>query len=105
MMTAKELEVQRIVQATLHHDSVQKEETEKLTKKLTKNSREDHFLRVPDVLAKMNFSRATLYHMIAKGEFPQQIKLGGLSVWSSNAVNDWMTAKNNVHLPEKGDKS
>ena len=98
MMTAKELEVQRIVQSST---TVRMEGAEGLSK----HSREDCFLRISDVLAKMNFSRSTLYRMIAKGEFPQQIKLGGLSVWSSNAVNDWMTAKNKVHLPEKGGES
>ena len=98
MMRAKELEVQSIVQSskTVRMEAVGG---------LSENSREDCFLRISDVLAKMNFSRSTLYRMIAKGEFPQQIKLGGLSVWSSNAVNDWMTTKNNVHLPEKGGES
>jgi len=62
-----------------------------LEKKALKPYREDRFLRLDRVLSKVGLSRSVLYRMIEKGHFPMVIKINGsTSVWSENAVNDWM---------------
>ena len=34
-------------------------------------------------------SRATLYRMIAKGQFPKPKKLGARSVWTEQDIQEW----------------
>jgi prophage regulatory protein len=48
-------------------------------------------IREPSVLARVEFSRATLHRMIARGEFPKGIKLGPrMTVWNSADVDRWI---------------
>lgn len=50
------------------------------------------FLRLRQVLELTGFSRAQLYRLMARGEFPRQISLttGGRSVcWNSTDVQAW----------------
>lgn len=50
--------------------------------------------RIKTVLQKVPFSKATLYRLILKGDFPRAIKLTShISAWDSFAVIDWMNAK------------
>lgn len=51
------------------------------------------FLRIKDVLRKVPVSRPTIYRMIEKNEFPRPVKIGSVSLWPENEVNDWMTSK------------
>ena len=46
-------------------------------------------LRLPDVLARVPVSKAKLYRMMSKGAFPRPVHLGGVAVWSREAVDDW----------------
>jgi predicted DNA-binding transcriptional regulator AlpA len=55
----------------------------------------DSFLKLKDVCRTTALSPATIYRMMAAGEFPRQIKIGaagknGAVVWSERAVQDWM---------------
>jgi prophage regulatory protein len=51
----------------------------------------DTFLRVPDVCRIIGISRATLYEMMAKGEFPKPIKLfeRRMARWSAQEIERW----------------
>lgn len=50
----------------------------------------DRFLKIKPVLERVGLSSTSLYNLIAKGQFPAQIKIGRTSVWSEFAVNQWM---------------
>jgi prophage regulatory protein len=65
-----------------------------LNKKALTPYRDDRFIRLNVVLSKVGLSRSVLYRMIEKERFPSVIKINGsTSVWSENAVNDWMDAR------------
>lgn len=50
-------------------------------------------LRCKEVLRMVRFSRATLYRLMAKREFPQQHNLSpGTVGWSAAEVNAWIAA-------------
>jgi len=50
----------------------------------------DRFIKIKEVLQRVGLSSTSLYNFIDQGRFPAQIKLGRTSVWSENAVNQWM---------------
>jgi prophage regulatory protein len=48
-------------------------------------------LRLPAVLARVGYSRSTLYGLIARGAFPAPIRLGArASAWPSDEVDSWI---------------
>jgi prophage regulatory protein len=48
-------------------------------------------LRVPQVLDRLGCSRSTLYKMVRKGQFPQQMKIGEkISAWPEAQVERWL---------------
>lgn len=48
-------------------------------------------LRLPDVTEATGLSRATIYSMIAKGEFPSQVQLSTRCVgWKEHEVTSWL---------------
>lgn len=48
-------------------------------------------LRLPEVISRVGLKRSTLYEMIARGEFPKQIKLGPrASAWPEQSVESWI---------------
>jgi prophage regulatory protein len=48
------------------------------------------FLRIRDVVNETSLSRATIYRMIARGEFPSPIKVSTQRVaWVEGAVQHW----------------
>lgn len=48
-------------------------------------------LRLPQVLARVGYSRSTLYSKIKAGEFPAPISLGARSVaWISGEIDEWI---------------
>ena len=46
-----------------------------------------------DVLASVGMSQASVYRMIAAGEFPKPVKLGTASRWVSSEIEDWIAAR------------
>jgi prophage regulatory protein len=61
----------------------------------------DALLTLPQVLAKVGMKRATVYAAIARGEFPQQVKLGRSSRWSCAELDAWLEAKKANRTPPK----
>lgn len=54
-------------------------------------SRDDlRLMRVDQVLEVVPVSRATLYRMIRKGEFPKPCRIGRLTVWPHSDVRAWV---------------
>ena len=52
----------------------------------------DYFLRLPQVLNLIGVSKSTLYRLINKGLFPEQIKLcTRIVVWNGTEVQDWLS--------------
>ncbi len=52
---------------------------------------QDSLLRLPAVLSRVGYSRATVYAKIKAKEFPVPIKLGDRAVaWVSAEVDDWI---------------
>lgn len=48
------------------------------------------FLRVQTVMERTGLGRSTIYAMVARGDFPQPIKLGPrASAWLEAEVDDW----------------
>lgn len=48
-------------------------------------------LRIRDVIALTRLSRATIYRMVDRGEFPRQVPVARQAVaWSADAVNAWV---------------
>lgn len=51
----------------------------------------ERFIRLPEVMHLCGLSRSTLYDLIKKNAFPQQITLGGKNVaWLQSEVTAWM---------------
>jgi len=51
-------------------------------------------LTIHDVVAATSLSRATIYRMIKRGDFPNRIRLSENRVaWSENAVRKWMNER------------
>ncbi len=44
-------------------------------------------LRLPDVLSRVPFSRAQVYKLIKKNEFPAPVKIGTASLWREDEVS------------------
>lgn len=49
------------------------------------------FLRLPQVLARVPFSRSTLWRRVSDGSFPRPLKLSArVTVWRSQDIEEWM---------------
>ncbi|HET8598130.1 MAG TPA: AlpA family phage regulatory protein [Castellaniella sp.] len=55
-------------------------------------------LRVPDVLARLQVSRAHLYTLIAAGTVPAPIKLGRAARWREADIEQIVTGGGKTHL-------
>jgi len=54
-------------------------------------------LRLAGVLRRTGLSRSTLYNRIAKGEFPNQVSLGGRAIgWLEPEIDNWINARSRV---------
>jgi prophage regulatory protein len=54
----------------------------------------DNLLRVPEVLARTGFCRATLYNKIKAGEFVTPVELGSNSIaFIDREVDEWIAAR------------
>ena len=51
------------------------------------------FLRLPEVERRVGLKRATIYRMIATGEFIPPVKLRNSSAWPEHEVNAWLAKK------------
>lgn len=49
-------------------------------------------LRLPDVLERLNLSKASLYRLIQSGRFPAPVKMGGASRWFDTDVDGYLRA-------------
>jgi len=51
-------------------------------------------LRLPLVIERTGFARASIYAAIKRGEFPKAIQLGPRAVaWSSDDIDIWIAAR------------
>lgn len=51
-------------------------------------------MRMPQVAGNTGLSRASIYAMIARGDFPRPIKLGERAVgWRSEEIDAWLAAR------------
>ncbi len=54
---------------------------------------DETLLRLPDVIARIGFSRAWIYAAVADGRFPKPLKVGGRAVaWRASDVAAWIDA-------------
>jgi prophage regulatory protein len=51
------------------------------------------FIRLPEVLAAVGVSERTLYDLMRRGIFPKPAKIGKMSVWVDEEVDQWMHAR------------
>ena len=70
-------------------------------------------IRCPDVLRLVGLSKATLYRLVRKGEFPAPVKLASRAVgWKLTDVRAWVASRESTfaevgraqirHLPHDG---
>lgn len=51
----------------------------------------DRFLRINEVCNRVPFGRATIYRLMASGEFPKPYPLGARAVaWLESEINEWI---------------
>lgn len=51
----------------------------------------DRILRFPEVVAKVNRPRSSIYLMINQGLFPKPVKIGARAVgWRASTVDAWL---------------
>lgn len=56
------------------------------------NTVQERFLRLPEVLHLCGLSRSSVYDLISRNAFPQQVSLGGKNVaWLHSEITAWMT--------------
>jgi prophage regulatory protein len=52
------------------------------------------FLRMHEIIARVPFSRTHIYRLIARGEFPQNVKVGARRVaWIETEVDAWLAVR------------
>lgn len=70
-----------------------------MTDVISQISSSDHeakLLKLHEVMYRCGLSRAQIYLMMKKGEFPKQIRIATRSVaWNSQAIEDWIMKKIN----------
>jgi prophage regulatory protein len=47
------------------------------------------FVRLPEVLASIGIAERTLYALMHRGEFPRPAKIGKMSVWVADEIEQW----------------
>jgi prophage regulatory protein len=58
----------------------------------TAHSASRKLLDLRAVLQRVPVSRARLYQLIAAGEFPRQVRVGGRAFWLEHELNAWVDA-------------
>jgi prophage regulatory protein len=52
------------------------------------------FIRLPAVMDRTGYSRPSIYRKMRRGEFPQNINLGGKAVaWTESSITEWMNER------------
>ena len=52
----------------------------------------NRLLRLKQVVLKVGLSRSQIYKLIAKGSFPEQIKIGPkISAWPEQTIDQWIS--------------
>ena len=55
-------------------------------------SQANRLLRLKQVVLKVGLSRSQIYKLIAKGLFPEQIKIGPkISAWPEQTIDQWIS--------------
>ena len=49
--------------------------------------------RLPAVLARVGLSRSYVYAAVARGDFPQPLKIGRATGWDSRAIDAWIDSR------------
>jgi prophage regulatory protein len=63
------------------------------------------FLRLPEVRNRVPFGRATIYRLIANGEFPRPYNLGARAVaWLEEDIDAWMESRVNAQIAPSAPK-
>ena len=57
------------------------------------NADPDYLIRLSEVMAMTSLSRATIYRMVGRGEFPQPTKCGSASRWPLSEVAGFVEAR------------
>ncbi|TKD52064.1 helix-turn-helix transcriptional regulator [Sphingomonas baiyangensis] len=51
-------------------------------------------LRLPDVMARTALSRSAVYDLMAAGQFPRPVKIGGrLNAWPNAEIDAWIETR------------
>lgn len=60
---------------------------------------DDPMLRMPQVKLATGLSKATIYRMIAAGDFPNPIQIGAQAVgWPKSTIDTWRQARANLKV-------
>ena len=63
--------------------------------------RADRFLRLQEVRNRVPFGRATIYRLVASGEFPKPYALGARAVgWLESEISNWIASRVAAARPE-----
>ena len=64
---------------------------------------DNRLLRLPEVMDKTSFSRASIYRYVALKKFPQPVKLGVRAIaWRSDEVDVWIEERTRVSAARIG---
>ena len=50
----------------------------------------ERFMRLPEVISSVGLCKAEIYGRISRGEFPEPVKLGRVSVWLQSEIRRWI---------------
>ena len=50
----------------------------------------DRFIRLPEVLARVEYSKATFYRRVKAGTAPRPVRDGGAARWSAQEIDAWV---------------
>ncbi|WP_448658293.1 helix-turn-helix transcriptional regulator [Sphingomonas sp. CJ99] len=51
-------------------------------------------LRLPDVMGRTALSRSALYNLMAEGDFPKPVKIGGrINAWPVQDIDAWIQSR------------
>ena len=57
------------------------------------------FLRLPEVVDRVGFSRPSIYRLISAGSFPKPLKLGArASAWREADIEEWCQSRQEAPL-------
>jgi len=66
------------------------------------NPHADRIMRLPDVIARIGLSRASIYLQMAKGSFPKSVPLGSRARgWYESDVTTWVMTRAQLRDAER----